>query len=106
VGLGSLESSTAPGDSGGPVFFGNQIVAITTFGASIGMPDVDGKLNSSFGELNGFTYVGYNRDWLDDNYVPEPSLYPPAALALAAMLAAARKRRAGPRLPGGGAPKA
>jgi len=92
-GLGYDESSTAPGDSGGPVFFGNKIVAITTFGASIGSPpDIDIYLNSSFGELNGFTYVGYNRGWLDD-YVPEPSLGPLAALALAAMLAAARKRR-------------
>ena len=36
LGLGSIESSTAPGDSGGPVFFGNQIVAITTFGATFG----------------------------------------------------------------------
>jgi len=95
LGLGLLESSTAPGDSGGPVFFGNQIVAITTFGASIGSPpDVDSKLNSSFGELDGFVYIGYNEDWIDSN-VPEPSLDPLAALALAAMLAAARKRRAG-----------
>src|SRR5206468_12472458 len=38
LGLGSLESNTAPGDSGGPVFFGNQIVAVIAFGARTSAP--------------------------------------------------------------------
>lgn len=95
LGLGSLESSTAPGDSGGPAFIGNRIVAVTAFGARLDSPpDIDSTIDSSFGEFAGFTSVAYNERWLDSN-MPEPTLYPLAALALAGIVALSRRRRAG-----------
>jgi hypothetical protein len=75
LGLGNFESNTAGGDSGGPVFFGNKIVAVTSFGADIGSPpDIDTNLNSSFGEFSGFTYVGFNHGFIA-SHVPEPATY-------------------------------
>ena len=76
LGLGALESSTAHGDSGGPVFFGNQIVAITSFGATAGNPpDIDSALNSSFGEFNGFVSVGFNARFIEADVSPEPGTW-------------------------------
>jgi V8-like Glu-specific endopeptidase len=55
-GRGALEVSTAGGDSGGPQFINGQLASVTSYGLSFGAAfgDVDGNLNSSFGEFNGF----------------------------------------------------
>jgi len=71
---GEFDSSATvcSGDSGGPVFLNGKIVAVTSFGARTGNPpDIDAALNSSFGELAGFTYVGFNSQFIYDT-VPEP----------------------------------
>ena len=94
LGLGSLESDTAPGDSGGPVFFGNQIVAVIAFGArTTAPPDIDGALNSTFGEFAGFTSVEFNQSFLDATMAPEPASWAGLVLGIGA-LALRRKRKA------------
>mgnify|MGYP001280716032 CR=1 FL=1 len=76
LGLGNFEASTASGDSGGPVFLNGKIVAVTSFGARIGAVDIDGTLNSSFGELNGFVYTGFHEAWIDSILaIPEPGTW-------------------------------
>ena len=80
LGLGAREAHVAPGDSGGPVFFGNQIVAVNSFIATLGSvadggSDIDDELNSSFGEFGGFVYTGFHRDWVQRVAlsIPEPA---------------------------------
>ena len=76
TGLGVLESSTAPGDSGGPAFIDGKIVAVTSFGARVGSPpDIDDKLNSSFGELNGFTDLQPHLTFIRESVAPEPAAF-------------------------------
>lgn len=94
LGLGVLEGSTAPGDSGGPGFLGGRVASITSFGATVGPPiDIDDQLNSSYGELAGFTRVSTYQDWITDNTVPEPSTYLLIGSGLA--LVGLRRRRRG-----------
>jgi hypothetical protein len=58
LGLGNLEISSAPGDSGGPVFINGQIAGITSFGRGFnGFTDVLAGTNSSFGEFGVDTRV-------------------------------------------------
>lgn len=54
TGIGYQEINSAPGDSGGPTFINGLIAGITSFGTrSDQPPDVDGEINSTFGELSG-----------------------------------------------------
>ena len=61
LGLGALEVGVAGGDSGGPQFIGGKLAAVTSYGLSFGPDygDIDGSLNSSFGEFSGYvpTYI-------------------------------------------------
>lgn len=84
LGLGLFESSTAPGDSGGPSFVNGRIAAVTSFGLTFTATTADGTvlssdilagLNSSFGEFAGNTSVLANRAWIESVLVPEPSSY-------------------------------
>ena len=96
LGLGALEGSTAPGDSGGPAFIGGKIAGVTSFGARFNnLPngtnsDLDAVLNSSFGELNGFTRVVSFQTWIDAIVVPEPSTF---ALCFGALALVTRRLR-------------
>jgi V8-like Glu-specific endopeptidase len=88
TGLGLPEVSTAPGDSGGPALIGGMIAGITSFGLRIGSPsDLDGTLNSSFGEFNGFTRVSSHVAWIQGNHTyllaPEPGTWAFAASGVA-----------------------
>lgn len=84
LGLGMFESSTGPGDSGGPSFVNGRIAAVTSFGLTFSVTLDDGTflnsdvlagLNSSFGEFAGNTSIRANQDWLASVLVPEPSTY-------------------------------
>jgi hypothetical protein len=92
LGLGQAEVSIAPGDSGGPTFFGGLLVGIHSFAGTFGMPpDIDLELNSSFGEIFGDTRLSTST-WLSAQLVPEPESFALAAIGLAALLAAKRAR--------------
>jgi len=93
LGLGAFEASTAPGDSGGPVFLNGKIVAISSFGARVSGPDIDGVLNSTFGELNGFVYTGFHEAWIA-NTIPEPGTWLLSLSALVGLAAYRRRRQA------------
>jgi hypothetical protein len=74
TGLGASEVSVAGGDSGGPEFIDGQIAAVTGFDLTFqGLGDVDDKLDSSFGEFNGFTPVATHLAFIDSAMVPEPA---------------------------------
>jgi hypothetical protein len=93
LGLGINEVSTAPGDSGGPAFIGGKIAGITSFGATAGPPiDIDSALNSSFGELNGFTRVTAYEAWVQ-SVIPEPGTWASLGSFLAIALAGVMRRR-------------
>jgi len=80
TGLGLDEVNTAPGDSGGPAFNAlGEITGITSYGLRLsyifgGTSDVDGTLNSSFGEFSGDTRVSSFAGWIDSvlNSTPPP----------------------------------
>lgn len=99
LGRGLDEASTALGDSGGPGFIGARIAAITSFGVRLsyvggGTSDVDGSLNSSFGEFAGFTRVSPYAGWVNSaTGVPEPSTWVLLGMGLA-WLACLRRRGA------------
>ena len=99
LGLGDLESNSAPGDSGGPTFIedpnapGSIVIAgITSFGSTQGTAgtDIDDDLNSSFGELSGDTNVTAIQDWIFAT-VPEPAAGPLLAAVLVLAFSYRRK---------------
>ncbi len=62
LGLGSTEVNSASGDSGGPVISNGNIVGITSYGVILTFndgttSDINGILDSSFGEFSGDTRV-------------------------------------------------
>ncbi len=76
LGLGDLEALSAPGDSGGPLFVGGRLAAVSSFGLTFSdgiVGDVDNALNSSFGEFAGFVPIAAHADWLRGEVVPEPA---------------------------------
>ena len=95
LGRGLDEVGVAGGDSGGPAFFGDLIAGVTSFGLSFGMGlgDIDGKLNSSFGEFSGFTNTSLHAAFIHSVLVPEPSTYLLLATGLLALGGIARRRR-------------
>jgi len=88
-----LEAMAAPGDSGGPTFIGDLIAGITSYGIRLTSggtgPDINGSLDSSFGEFGGDTRVSYYADWIDSIvYVPVAIPEPKGIAIFAAGLAA------------------
>lgn len=63
LGVSSIaeESTSAGGDSGGPLFIDGKIAGITSHGASL-LPDF---INRSFGELAMDTRVSFHAPWID-----------------------------------------
>ena len=106
LGLGDIEASTAPGDSGGPSFVNGRIAAVTSFGLTFSFVDDEGTLvtsdilpglNSSFGEFAGSTNISYNRAWLDSILIPEPGTWLLVLFGLAGTMAGiVRRSRAHP----------
>jgi secreted trypsin-like serine protease len=94
LGLGSNEASIAFGDSGGPSFYNGYLIGVHSFLGRIDGADIDGLINSTFGELAGDTRVNIHADWIDSiTAVPEPGSMLMLGSGLAGLLLAARRRR-------------
>ncbi|NLE36993.1 MAG: S1 family peptidase, partial [Pirellulaceae bacterium] len=67
LGLGDDEAMTAQGDSGGPNFINGLIAGITSYHTTYGSAngDIDGQLNSSFGEIGVDVDVSLYANWID-----------------------------------------
>jgi len=90
TGLGTDEVNSAPGDSGGPTITSDGITGITSYGVRLSTifgssSDVDGELNSSFGEFSGDTRVSMYASFIDGVLLtppPPPSNTPPELAAI------------------------
>ena len=96
------EVLAAPGDSGGPTFINGQVAGITSYGMRmaysdlladpLGTSDIDGLLNSSYGEFAVDTRVAYYAPWVD-SVVPEPMTVTAMLLGLAGLGARSLRKR-------------
>lgn len=97
LGVGALEVSSAPGDSGGPQFINGKIASVTSFGLSFGtgFGDISAGLNDSFGEFNGFTPVSTHLDFIAaaQAAIPEPGSWSLMIVGFGLIGSAARRRR-------------
>ncbi len=99
-GVGAREVAVAPGDSGGPAFINNRLAALVSYGLSFGTAggDVDGTLNSSFGEFSGYVPLALHRQFITSITglsVPEPGSW--AMLIAGFGLIGALQRRQRPK---------
>jgi hypothetical protein len=94
AGIGESEVMPAPGDSGGPSLYEGRLAGIHSFLYSRGPAggDIDGELNSSFGELWGDTRVTGYASWIDTFLIPEPGVAVLVATGLVAVMFASRRR--------------
>lgn len=95
TGVGIREVGVAGGDSGGPNFINGMVSAVNSYGLSFGTGygDVDGSLNSSFGEFSGYVPTYIHADFINASMVPEASTYLMMGLGLIGVGAMSRRRR-------------
>nr|WP_255696986.1 PEPxxWA-CTERM sorting domain-containing protein [Sandaracinobacteroides sayramensis] len=93
-GIGALEIGVAGGDSGGPGFIGDRLASINSYGVTFGpnFGDVDGNLNSSFGEFSGYVPIYIHEDWIG-GVVPEPATWAMMIAGFGLVGGALRRRR-------------
>jgi len=81
LGLGLYEGLIAQGDSGGPAFLNGKIAGVASYITSLSRgnvnPDVDTRINSSFGEVAAWQRVSAYQQWIDQslraNYPDAPT---------------------------------
>jgi hypothetical protein len=95
LGRGPTEVSDAGGDSGGPEFINGKIASVTSYGLTFGknFGDVDGKLDSSWGEFNGFVPVSIHTAFIASSMAPEPGTWAMMLGGFGVIGAAMRGRR-------------
>lgn len=95
LGRGPTEVSDAGGDSGGPEFVNGKIASVTSYGLTFGQNfgDVDKKLDSSWGEFNGFVPVSIHTAFIASAMVPEPGSWAMMLGGFGVVGAAMRRRR-------------
>ena len=83
LGLGDFESSSAPGDSGGPTFLpdasapgGYGIVGVVSYGSRSSRTDIDGSINATFGEYSVDTNASDLASWLFSELGTQPIVVP------------------------------
>jgi hypothetical protein len=65
LGLGSEETMSQNGLSGGGTFIDNKIAGIGSFICSSNVSDVNSVIDSSFGEMGSDTRISTHADWID-----------------------------------------
>ena len=69
TGLGADEGFITSGDSGGPAFIGNRVAGVASYTGSLtsgsSRPDLDGIVNSTFGEIGAWQRVGAFQPFID-----------------------------------------
>jgi hypothetical protein len=91
----------APGDAGGPSFVDGEIVGVHSFVTRAlpngGTADIDGVLNSSFGEWGGdasvFTNMAFIRPALKPTPEPKTMFLVGVALVVVSLLGPKRRHR-------------
>jgi hypothetical protein len=81
LGTGIDEGLPGAGDSGGPAFLNGKIAGVASYTASLSYgsvnPDIDGRSNSSFGEIAAWQRVSAYQQWIDQSlrgaYVNAPA---------------------------------
>ena len=96
LGFGVNEVNLGGGDSGGPLFINGQLAGVASYGLSFGrgLGDIDGTLNSSFGEFSGWSSTAYNAAWITsmNTTVPEPGSFVLVGAGLFALVVIAKRR--------------
>ena len=95
LGVGLDEVAVGGGDSGSPQFVNGEISSVSSYGLSFGpdLGDLDGSVNSSFGEFNGFVPVFIHTAFINVSMVPEPATVVLMMSGLAVLGVIARRRR-------------
>ena len=95
-GFGTSEVILGGGDSGGPLFIGNQIAGVASYGISFGsgLGDLDDELNGTFGEMSGWSSTAYNAAWITSQTtaVPEPSSFILVGIGMFALVGISKRR--------------
>ena len=95
-GFRASEVIPGAGDSGGPLFVGNQIAGVASYGLSFGsgFGDSDNLLNGTFGEFSGWSSTAYNAAWIAKatTAVPEPGSFILVGAGMIALIGFAKRR--------------
>jgi hypothetical protein len=98
TGLGDREVNIAGGDSGGGAFIDGKLASVNSYGLSFGerFGDIDGELNSSWGEFSGYVPIGIHTSFIQTAIaaapVPEPSTWAQMLLGFGLIGFATRSR--------------
>lgn len=84
TGAGIREVGVAGGDSGGGGFVDGRVASVNSYGITFGTAwgDVNGALNSSWGEFTGYVPVWYHADWITARLVPTAAIPEPTTWAM------------------------
>lgn len=96
TGVGQMEGAIAGGDSGGGAFINGQLASVNSYGLTFGpnFGDVDGDLNSTFGEFSGYVPISIHTNFIMSSMVPEPATWAQMMLGFGLLGGLMRRRKA------------